>query len=64
MLLRHSGQVIDSTFHPDSIAIYLLDPEDREYILAWSLAAETLPVTVSNNTVVVRALADRPLLFL
>ena len=62
-LLRHSGRVIDSTFHPDSIAFYLLDSEDREYVLAWSLGAEPFPQTLNSDAVVVAGLSARPLLF-
>jgi PAS domain S-box-containing protein len=62
-LLRYSGRVIDSTFHPDSIAIYLLDSDDREYGLAWSLGAESPPLALKSDAAVVAALSVQPLLF-
>ena len=62
-LLGHTGSVIESTFHPDGIGIYLLESEDSEYVLSWSLSAPSLPGTIPNASVVVTALAVRSLLF-
>ncbi|HZP38945.1 MAG TPA: PAS domain-containing protein, partial [Methylomirabilota bacterium] len=62
-LLTHTADVIDETFHPDSVSIYLMDLEDYEYVLAWSRAAGSLPKTLSTDAALFRELAIRPLLF-
>src|SRR5689334_10568634 len=62
-LLGHTGVVIESTFHPDGVGIYLFDFEDSEYVLSWNLSAPRLPQTIGRDSVVVQALVVRTLLF-
>ena len=62
-LLGLTGAVIESTFHPHGIGIYLFESEDGEFVLSWSLSSPSLPPTIANTSVVVTALAVRTLLF-
>jgi PAS domain S-box-containing protein len=62
-LLGHTGAVIDATFHPDGIGIYLFESEDSEFVLSWSLSSPSLPPTIANTSVVIRALGVHTLLF-
>lgn len=62
-LLGLTGAVIESTFHPHGIGVYLFDSEDGEFVLSWSLSSPSLPPTIANTSVVVTALAVRTLLF-
>jgi two-component system, NtrC family, nitrogen regulation sensor histidine kinase GlnL len=62
-LLGHTGAVIEDTFHPDGIGIYLFDPEDRQFNVSWSLSSALLPGTIDDDSALVRALGVRPLLF-
>jgi two-component system, NtrC family, nitrogen regulation sensor histidine kinase GlnL len=62
-LLGHTGAVIESTFHPDGIGVYLFESEDGEFVLSWNLSSPPLPPTIANTSVVVTALAIRTLLF-
>ena len=62
-LLGHTGAVIESTFHPDGIGIYLFDSEDTEFVLSWSLSSTPLRAAIANNSPVVRAFAVHTLLF-
>ena len=62
-LLGHTGAVIESTFHPDGIGIYLFDSEDAEFVLSWSLSSAPLRPTIANSSPVIRALAVQTLLF-
>ena len=62
-LLGLTGAVIESTFHPHGIGVYLFESEDGEFVLSWSLSSPSLPPTIANTSVVVTALAVRTLLF-
>jgi len=62
-LLGHTGAVIESTFRPDGIGIYLFDSEDTEFVLSWSLSSAPLRATIANTSPVVTALAVHTLLF-
>jgi PAS domain S-box-containing protein len=62
-LLGHTGTVIESTFHPDGIGIYLFDSEDAEFVLSWSLSSAPLQTTIAKTSPVVAALAVHTLLF-
>ena len=62
-LLGHTGAVIEATFHPDGIGIYLFESEDSEFVLSWSLSSPSLPPTIANTSVVIRALGVHTLLF-
>ena len=62
-LLGHTGAVIEATFHPDGIGIYLFESEDSEFVLSWSLSSPSLPPTIADTSVVIRALGVHTLLF-
>ncbi len=62
-LLGHTGAVIESTFHPDGIGIYLFDSEDAEFVLSWRLSSAPLRPTIANSSPVITALAAQTLLF-
>jgi PAS domain S-box-containing protein len=63
-LLSHIGSVLASTLRPEAVAIYLWDPEDTEFRLAWS-EGEAAPVRVieASTPVLARARRDRRLVF-
>lgn len=63
-LLGHVGDVLVSTLRPDGVAIYLLDPEDREFRLGWGAGTVPSVTTVSiTSLLVATAHADRQLVF-
>ena len=63
-LLGHVGDVLVSTLRPDGVAIYLLDPEDREFRLGWGAGTVPSVTTVSiTSLLVATAHAGRQLVF-
>ena len=64
VLLGHVGHVLVSTLRPDTVAIYLLDLEDREFRLGWSSGiVPAVPVVSMTSLLVTTADADRQPVF-
>jgi PAS domain S-box-containing protein len=49
-LLLHVGSVLESTFRPEILAIYLYDHEDPEFRLSWRLPVGHLPTVLPANS--------------
>ncbi|MEX2224701.1 MAG: ATP-binding protein [Candidatus Rokuibacteriota bacterium] len=62
-LLGHVGRVLTKTFRPDGISIYLFDPEDREFRLAWSCDVPSPAAEVLIGSTTTALISDRQLLF-
>ncbi|HKW90946.1 MAG TPA: ATP-binding protein [Methylomirabilota bacterium] len=62
-LLKHVGTVLDSTFRPEVISIYLYDVEDREFSLSWSLGSANFAPSFSENSTLVSALGIGGIVF-
>lgn len=63
-LLVHVGDVLGTTLRPEGIATYLLDPDDREFQLAWSAGSEPFPPALAATAPLLAVLtADRQLIF-
>jgi len=64
-LLAHVANVLASTLHPETIAIYLVDPDDQEFLLAWSSGRSgELPTLVARTSPIVNSmLRTRQLVF-
>ena len=63
-LLGHVGGALTSTLRPEGMSIYLLDSEDHEFRLAWSVGTG-MPVPVASTTspLISMVSADRQLVF-
>ena len=63
-LLGHVGRALVSTLRPEGMSIYLLDPEDHEFRLAWSAGSGASVPTASIASPLISTLtADRQLIF-
>lgn len=64
-LLAHVGDVLASTLHPETIAIYLVDSDDPEFVLAWSSGRSgELPAAVAPTSPIVTSMTrNRHLVF-
>src|SRR5262245_42633591 len=49
-LLLHVGSVLETTFRPEVVGIYLYDDEDREFQLSWSLPAGHFPSVLHTSS--------------
>jgi PAS domain S-box-containing protein len=62
LLLAHVGRVLQSTLQPDVTAIYLLDPEDGEFRVAWISATHdvaNMPPVPTTSHLVTEALSEQ-----
>ena len=63
-LLGHVGGALTSTLRPEGMSIYLLDSEDHEFRLAWSVGTGTpVPVASTTSPLISMVSADRQLVF-
>jgi two-component system, NtrC family, nitrogen regulation sensor histidine kinase GlnL len=63
-ILGHVGRVATTTLRPETMAIYLLDTDDREFRLAWNTAGTpSIPAETSALGLVSALSQDRRLLF-
>ena len=63
-LLGHVGSALTSTLRPDGMSIYLLDPEDHEFRLAWRVDSGTFAAIVPITSPLVSIMStDRLLVF-
>src|SRR5258705_553549 len=63
-LLGHVGGALTSTLRPEGMSIYLLDSEDHEFRLAWSVGTGTsVPVAPTSSPLISTVSADRKLVF-
>ena len=63
-LLGHVGGALTSTLRPEGMSIYLLDSEDHEFRLAWSVGTGTpVPVASATSPLISMVSADRQLVF-
>jgi PAS domain S-box-containing protein len=63
-LLGHVGGALTSTLRPEEMSIYLLDSEDHEFRLAWSVGTGTpVPVASTTSPLISMVSADRQLVF-
>jgi PAS domain S-box-containing protein len=62
VLLRHVASVLESTFRPEMISIYLHDSDDDEFHLCWSSARDSSR-SVATRAAVATAVASGHLLF-
>jgi two-component system nitrogen regulation sensor histidine kinase GlnL len=63
-LLSHVGAALRSTLRPEEISIYLLDPEDHEFRLAWNVGSGATVALVSIPSALITTMsADRQLVF-
>ena len=64
-LLADVGGVLASTLHPETIAIYLVDPDDQEFLLAWSSGRSGgLPGAIARTSPIVTSMTrTRQLVF-
>ena len=63
-LLGHVGRVLTSTLRPEVMSIYLLDPEDHEFQLAWNVGLGASVSIVSTASPLISTLsAERQLIF-
>jgi PAS domain S-box-containing protein len=59
-LLGHVGQALTSALRPESMSIYLLDAEDHEFRLAWTVGPGTSAWTASTTSVLVSTVRSLP----
>src|SRR5258705_2391672 len=63
-LLGHVGGALTSTLRPEGMSIYLLDSEDHEFRLVWSVGTGTsVPVAPTSSPLISTVSADRQLVF-
>ena len=63
-LLGHVGGALTSTLRPEGMSIYLLDPEDHEFRLAWSVGSgASVPIASTPSSLISTLSADRQLVF-
>jgi PAS domain S-box-containing protein len=58
-LLGHVGTALISTLRPESIAIYLLDAEDRQFRLEWQPGSLSLPSEIPSAAPLIQRLVTR-----
>jgi len=63
VLLRHAGSVLESTFRPEGIGIYLHDYDSGDFQLSWSLPSLDLPSTFSETSSLIAILRLPQLVF-
>jgi PAS domain S-box-containing protein len=64
-LLDHVGTALASVLRPEGMSIYLLDPEDREFRLMWSVGPATSESVVPATSLLASTVgAHRQLIFL
>ncbi|HET9855444.1 MAG TPA: ATP-binding protein [Methylomirabilota bacterium] len=63
-MLAQVGHVVVSTLRPDTVYMYLLDPEDREFRLGWSAGpGPAVPAVSMDSLLVATAYANRQPVF-
>jgi len=62
-LHRHVASVLESTLHPEGIAIYLYDSEDDEFRLSWSSSVRGFLPALAKGSSVATAVASGQLVF-
>jgi PAS domain S-box-containing protein len=64
-LLHDVGAVLESTFRPEAIGIYLYDHEDNEFRLSWSLPSmgQSLPPALARESAIAVSLRPSKLVF-
>ena len=63
-LLGHVGRALVSTLRPEGMSIYLLDPEDHEFRLVWSVGSGvSVPIASTTSPLISTVSTDRQLVF-
>jgi len=62
-LLRDTGSVLESTFRPEGIGIYVHDADDGEFRLSWSSPSASFPPTLAETSSLVATLRTPRLVF-
>jgi two-component system nitrogen regulation sensor histidine kinase GlnL len=63
-LLGHVGHALVSSLRPEGMSIYLLDLEDHEFRLAWSVGSgASVPIASTTSPLISTVSADRQLVF-
>jgi PAS domain S-box-containing protein len=62
-LLRHTGSVLESTFRPEGIGIYVHDADDGEFRLSWSSPSASFPPTLAETSSLAATLRMPQLVF-
>ena len=63
VLLRYAGSVLESTLHPEGLAVYLYDPEDKESRLYWRSGSGDFPHVLSTTSAAWAALSNGHIVF-